>query len=631
MKLSFGILLFPIFLFSQISDYSFSSIPDGLTEGANAVVRLDDVKVTLKERDKMVVQAVRVVTVLNEEGQKFIHAYAGYDNETKISHLSAVVFDANGNELEKLKERDFFDNSASGSGTLYSESRVKYLSYTPINYPYTVLFKKTYETSDTAFIPNWYFLDGYNVSTETSNYSLDILFDSPIRVKENNLEAFAVEVEKSGKSFRYGAKEIKAIKREPLSPGFNEIAPNISWALDSFNLKGVKGQAQNWQEYGQWIYEDLLTGQSNLTESMKTKARKLVQGVTDPKEKISRIYSYLQDNTRYISVQLGIGGWKPISASEVHQVKYGDCKGLTNYTMALLKEVGIESYYTVLYAGRDKRDLDPAFASLSGNHAFLNIPLETGDIWLECTSQEVPPNFLGTFSDDRYVLRVTPSGGELVKSKGYPPEESKQLTKAKVFIDSEGLIKAEIRIVSTGIQYDEKYRLPQQKHDEVEEHYKEYWDYMNNIKILNTDFFNDRERIELTETIEVNSNGYISNAGNQWLLAPNLFNRNQFVPKRIRDRKTPLVIKRGYVDEDEFVITLPSNVKPEKILPRMDEKTDFGNYSLEMEYTNQNELIYKRKLTILPGVFPKERYNEYREFRKKIAKIDNSKIVLIKP
>lgn len=631
MRLFFGVFLLPLLLTAQFQDYSISSIPDGLAEGADAVVRLDQMKVNIRERDQMEVEAVRVVTVLNEEGQKFVHAYCGYDDETKIEGLSAVVFDANGKELEKFKERDFLDHSASGSGTLYSDSRVKYLRYAPISYPYTVLFKKSYETSDTAFIPNWYFLDGYNISTEKSSYALDVLFDSPIRVKQNNLKAFEVKVEKTGKTFRYVAENIKALKKEPLSPGFNAIAPNIAWALEKFSLKGVDGQAKNWEEYGRWIYNDLLSGQANLPESVKLKARQLVQGVTDPKEKIRRIYDYLQDNTRYISVQLGIGGWKPISAREVDQVKYGDCKGLTNYTMALLKEVGIESYYTVLYAGSGKRDLDPDFAHLSGNHAFLNVPLETGDIWLECTSQDAPPNFLGTFSDDRYVLKVTPNGGELVKSKGYSPEESKQVTKAEIEINKEGQIRGKVQITSTGIQYDEKFDLPQKKENEIEEHYKEYWDYVNDIKIVKSDFSNDRDQIKFTETVEVNSNNYISKAGDQWLFAPNLFNRNRYVPKRSRTRKTQVVIKRGYVDEDEFVVALPENVRPEKILPRIEEKTDFGQYRLEMEYTDGNKLIYRRKLTILPGVFPKERYKEYREFRKKIARTDNSKIVLIKP
>ncbi|MEM8929354.1 MAG: DUF3857 domain-containing protein, partial [Bacteroidota bacterium] len=601
MRLFFGILLLPAFLSAQLSNYSVFSIPEGLTNGANAVVRLDQMKVTISAIDEMQVRAVRVVTVLNEQGDEFVNTYAHYDNETKIEQISAVVYDSFGNELEKFKSRDFLDHSASGSGTLYSDSRVKYLQYTPVSYPYTVFFEKQYVTSDTAFIPNWYFMDGYEVSTETSSYSLDVLSNSPIRVDENNLEKFGVTSENTNTSLRYKATNIKAVKKEPFSPGYRDLAPNVKVALNAFSLKGVNGKAITWEEYGRWIYNDLLSGQGILSEAIKGKARQLVSGVTDPKEKVRKIYEYLQDNTRYISVQLGIGGWQPISASEVDRVKYGDCKGLTNYTMALLKEVGVDSYYTVVYAGASKRSLDPDFPMLSGNHAFLNIPLDGEEIWLECTSQDVPPNFLGTFTDDRYVLKVKPDGGELVKSKQYRPEDSAQLTNATVFIDSEGGVKGEVTIKSTGIQYDNKYDLTERKEDEIEEHYKEYWDYVNNVKITNTHFSNNRDQIEFLESVALTTNSYVSKAGEQWLFAPNMFNRNLYVPKRARDRKTEVVVKRGYLDEDEFVITLPTNMKPEKLLPSINLVTDFGYYHMEMESLDDNKILYKRKLEILPG------------------------------
>ncbi|RNC91748.1 MAG: DUF3857 domain-containing protein [Allomuricauda sp.] len=633
MRYRIALLLFFIvhIHFSQDFNYSVHTLPKELVNGANAVVRLDMYKVSIHAFDHMEVQSKRVVTVLNKEGEQFIHAYAAYDKESKITALKATVYDANGFELEKFKQKDFIDQSATGGGTLYSDSRVKYLGFTPVSYPYTVVFERSYETSDTAFIPGWYFLDGYEVSMQKSKYSLDVLCDVPIRVKESNLQAFGVTSSNNAKQFRYTAENIPAIKKEPFSPSFAQFAPNIKFALEKFKLKGVVGSAKSWKEFGLWIYNDLLAGQSELDESMKIKVRKLVWGSQSTEEKVKRIYQYLQDNTRYISVQLGIGGWQPISALNVHRVKYGDCKGLTNYTMAMLRAVGITSYYTVLYAGSDKRNIDPDFPALAGNHAFLNVPLNNGrELWLECTSQEVPANFLGTFSDDRHVLKVTPSGGEIVTTKKYSPEESLQLTNAIINFGEQGSINAKVTIKSKGIQYNNKYRLPLNKENEIEEHYKDYWDYVNNVKVQSANFTNDKENIELSEVVEVSTENYISNAGDQWLFAPNMFNRNLFVPKRSRTRKNEVVIKRGFVDEDFFTINLPENVKPEQLLPKIELNTDFGEYSLEMTQAQENQILYKRRLKIIAGTFPKERYKEFREFRKKIARNDNSKIVLIK-
>ncbi|MDP4989490.1 MAG: DUF3857 domain-containing protein, partial [Polaribacter sp.] len=108
----------------------------------------------------------------------------------------------------------------------------------------------------------------------------------------------------------------------------------------------------------------------------------------------------MQQKTRYISVQIGIGGWEPIAANLVDDVGYGDCKGLTNYTKALLDVADVTAYYTVVYAD-DRIDVDKDFSSLQGNHVILNIPNNGKDVWLECTSQTMPFGFLGDFTDDR--------------------------------------------------------------------------------------------------------------------------------------------------------------------------------------------------------------------------------------
>ena len=56
---------------------------------------------------------------------------------------------------------------------------------------------------------------------------------------------------------------------------------------------------------------------------------------TDPIEKAKIVYKYMQEKTRYISVQVGIGGFKPMLAKDVDRLGYGDCKALSNYTKAL--------------------------------------------------------------------------------------------------------------------------------------------------------------------------------------------------------------------------------------------------------------------------------------------------------
>ena len=71
-----------------------------------------------------------------------------------------------------------------------------------------------------------------------------------------------------------------------------------------------------------------------LPEDIKKKVHELTDHLKDPREKINVLYDFLQKNTHYISIQLGIGGWQPFPADYVAAKRYGDCKALSNYMIA---------------------------------------------------------------------------------------------------------------------------------------------------------------------------------------------------------------------------------------------------------------------------------------------------------
>ena len=629
MRLSLFLFLLMVAHTVSAQDYSFLKINPSLLINSDAVVRLDDSNILVKSSDDMEVTSKRVVTVLNESGSKHVNAKVYYDKETTIKNLEAVIIDANGKEIEKFKEKDFIDQTATGEGTLYSDSRVKFLRYTPIKYPYTVVITQKYTTSDTAFIPRWYFLDGYRLSVEKSEFSFNLPTGLKYRFKDNNLEIFGIQKLQDNTGTSYMATNLKALESEEFAPEFRDFAPNVQLALEIFYLKGVEGRATTWGEFGNWVYSLLLKDRGELPSSTIEKIKNLVKGIDDPKEKIKKVYQFVQDNTRYISVQMGIGGWEPISAKEVDRVKYGDCKGLTNYTMALLKAVGIDSYYTIVSADASMRSLDFDFPSLQGNHAFLNVPLGDEEIWLECTNQDVPVNFLGTFTDDRYVLKVGPEGGEMVRSRKYLPEESKQITRTKINI-TEREIHAVAEIKSSGIQYNQKYGLANGSKEDVEKYYKHYWNYVNDIHFIDYEIINNKDSIVTTEKIEFKTSGYLTKAGDRILLVPNMLNRNEYVPRREKDRTRDIVIKRGYIDEDSIIIKIPAGYEMESSLQETKLENEFGEFEVSVEQHSESTVYYKRKLLMRPGNFSRTTYDTYRDFRKTISRVDASKIVFVK-
>lgn len=604
-----------------------------LLDNANAVVRMEHMTIAITSKKEMNIFMNRKVTVLNKLGNSHVHASVGYSNDRKVKNIQAIVYDALGNQIDKFKQKDFRDVSAVDGGTLYSDSRVLYLEYTPVQYPYTLEFYYELTTSDTGSIPSWYFLSGYEVSTEKSEYKITYnSTDLKPEFKECNLEGVEVGKTETPNSLIYKASNIKAIKEEGMSPSFDKIAPRISIRPVNFTYGGYEGTFNSWNDVGHWMYNNLLRGQGQLSDLAKEKIRNVVSGVNDDLEKAKLVYDYVQKSTRYISVQVGIGGLQPISALEVDKVKYGDCKGLSNYTMALLDAVGVKAYYTHVEAGSYKVDFQDDFSDLAqGNHVILAIPYRDKYYWIDCTSQVHPFGFIGDFTDDRRVLVITPEGGELATTTKYSNQDNLQKTKADYSLNEDGSIEGKINIETFGIQYDQRFHLEGRPKDYVEKHYKQYWNNINNLEIKSYQLQNNRNDVVFTEDVAISASNYGSKSGERIFFRANAFNKNGFIPDRYRDRKYPLEIQRGFKDEDEFVIQLPTGYAVEAIPNGKHIENEFGVYQVAYELLEEKkQLVYKRSLLIKEGLFPKEKYDEYRNFRKETASFDNAQIVLIK-
>ena len=478
------LFLFTSFLFAQESEYNTQTIADSLKENANAVVRLNQVDITISSQRNMTINSKRVITVLNEKGLSAIDAVENYNKKTSVRSIEAAVYDGFGKEIKKIKRKDFKDQSAIGGSTLFSDSRYIYLDYTPTQYPFTVVYESELETSTTAFIPQWYPLNNFFVSVEKSVLNVKYPDNLGFKKMEFNFSNFNIQkTMDTSTQLSYTAKNISAQKQEDYSPSFSAIFPKVMMGLERFHLEDVDGEAKTWKEFGLWYADEILAGTTALSEETKAKMRALVGDEKDPMKKAKLIYSYVQQKSRYVSIQVGIGGWKPMFANDVDRLGYGDCKALTNYTKALLGAVDVPSYNTVLYGDKYKKDIESEFVSMQGNHMILAIPNKGGYIWLECTSQDDPFGYQGTFTDDRNVLIIKPDGGEIVRTKIYEDKDNTQISKGDYALSEDGELSGKISIVSEGSQYSQKAPIENLQPTEKEAHYKEYWSNINNLKI----------------------------------------------------------------------------------------------------------------------------------------------------
>lgn len=626
------LILFTSFAFGQKLEYSILTIPDSLKQNANAVLRNSEMNISIPTQNTMTIKSKVITTVLNELGLKNLDLSENYDKNRKIVKIEAIVYDSFGKELKTFKKKDFRDVSVADGISVFNDNRALYLDYTPVTYPFTVVFETEIETSNTAFIPAWSPIDNFLVSTQKTSLTITFSPDLNLKTKEINFSKnYTIEKNVTSNSVSYSAKNVLAKKREELTPSFTTVFPIVYFALEKFQLENVSGSASNWKEFGKWYYNSLLSDTEEIPEVTQQKIKSLIGNEKNPIEIAKIIYTFVQEKTRYVSVQVGIGGWKPMLAKDVDKLGYGDCKALTNYTRSLLKMVDIPSYYTVVWAGNERRNIHEDIASIQGNHVILALPFENKLYWLECTSQIQPFGFQGDFTDDRNVLIIKPDGGEIVSTKTFSEAENIKIIKGSYAISPEGNLSGKLNIVSKGLQYDNEFGKERLSREEQIKRYKEEFDNINNLSIKKINFSNDKNNVLFTEDLELQAEGYAQNTGGKLMFALNAFDQNSYVPKKYKTREFPFEIERGYSNEDEIEITLPEGFSIEAKPNNNEVATEFGSYKIEFITAENNKIICKRKLTIKKGFFESSKYENYRKFRETIARTDNSKILITKP
>lgn len=606
-----------------------SAIPENLKKNADAVIRKDFTTVQINKIDDIKYQYYTVTTVLNKDGDSDAQVFIPYEKGNSISDVKVNIYDEAGKKIKSFSKSDFNDFANNNQGTFYSDNRVMVLPYMATQYPYTVEFSYQIGDENTVFLPDFTPFRSTKVSLEEAQ--MKIVNKSGIDLKTKIYPSpynytSVTESENAGEK-NYTYKNVPAIDDVFLLPQPVKILPKVSFALTKFNLEGKQGSINNWGDFGSWYYNSILQPVSVSTPAIKAEVMSLdLKGTTE--EKVKKLYQHMQAKTRYIFVALGIGGWQPMLPDEVQKKGYGDCKGLTNYMKTLLDEAGIPSYYSVVNSGTSPVSFDKDFPKMGGNHVILMVPTEKGNIWLENTSQQVAFNHLSYNTTARNVLSIRKEGIELINTPDYTAEQSKEKQKLTIKINEDNSISGEGNFSYTGIQYDNNLALASMSSKERTEAVKNMLDVLHFEKIEMKNFLNDKDNAVAKYDLDFKANNYSKNAGNSIIFrAVPIFSNNVY--KNEENRELPFELRQSFEDEYEVSFILPQQYKVEELPENVVLNSEFGTYKLSF-VKNGESLKVTRSIRINKGIYPKEKYNDYINFRKKTINIDNSKVLISK-
>jgi transglutaminase-like putative cysteine protease len=138
---------------------------------------------------------------------------------------------------------------------------------------------------------------------------------------------------------------------------------------------GARAAISTYASYGEIgdLYSRLHVEAANVTPVVSALATEIVGGSVDREAEARLLYDWVRRNIRYVSVQLGQGKLKPVSAEETLKNRYGDCKAIVALLSALLAARDIGSVPVLMDTAAARYSL-PDVPVTGFNHVILHIP-----------------------------------------------------------------------------------------------------------------------------------------------------------------------------------------------------------------------------------------------------------------
>lgn len=593
----------------------------------SAVVEMWRTHLYIPAPDDLTIKEYMRIRILDETGYRFAIYQDYYNTFKKIKSLHYTIFDASNKKVKRLSRIDAQDIMLNPSYET-ADARSLYLDPQYRNFPFTIEIEV--ESSYNGFIglPLWIPRYTHDLEIINAEMTLECYRAFKYRARElNGVNPPAISDNAKLQTVTWTLKNLPAIEKHTSHKAFVAEQPKVHLTPLSFSLENTSGAFYDWASFGEW-YRVINKDRNSLSTVTKTFLDGLWKEYGEDTVLISKVvYQFMQSKTRYISIQLGIGGYQTIPSDEVERTGYGDCKALTNYMGAMLEYLQIPSNHVLVQAGGDAPEILHDFPSNQFNHVFLAVPLQGDTLWFECTNQNLPPAYIGTFTDDRYALWVDKTASKIIRTPAYASDESIRTTICDVQVHPQGDAELKLKVTQKGMFYNEAMYYQNLAEDKIQRfNYSKFYYKDFSLNAFNYTIPDKNEAIlNLNFTLKVN---ILAKAfGTKMLIPANVLQPlEKSFQMDLLNKKTE--IRRAFTLEDKVHIMFPKNyridIKPADVI----ESSEFGTFEMHFETDYKNGLHVFRKAVINKGFNSNENFDRFYQNIKKIRDIEQSKIIL---
>jgi hypothetical protein len=618
-----------------------------LPSETEAVVLRDEQTTIIGPKGTLTTTCRRATRVLRPGGiaaaQRLITAEA-YD--TKVKVMNGWVVNPSG-PVRQVNLKNVISSSLAPD-TLYMDVRVMLLAVPEVDVGSVVGFEWVEERTPPAVEDSFAFqgdlpvLKAVYALSAPNNWepALEWVNWSPVEAKQEPISPLLP------RKLSLEIADIPAIDAEPYMPGEQALAGRLIVRLKP-SEPGIRAFAR-WADMGTWYAE--LSGPRRVPdEAVTRKARELTAEAPDTLAKIRALAEFAQKEIRYVSIQIGVGGFQPHPAPGILANRYGDCKDKATLLSALLEAVGIDSDFIVINTERGAVTLESPVSLYSFNHVVLAIHLpddvpeeglaslvrhpRTGRLLVfDPTMPTTPLGRLPYYLQDNTGLLVAEGGGELINLPRPAPEGNLLERTGKLTLTGDGALMGEVREVRRGAEADSlRYKMLSSTAAERRKHLETFLARSFAAFSLQSYGFENLEdtRADLVVVYKFIASAYAKRAGGYLVLRPRAIGVKavDITSDEKKPRRAPIDLQTTVLARDDFSIKLPDGYKVESLPDPVALDAGFATYSSQVRAEGR-AITYNREYRLIDPLLPAARYKEILTFYLAVAAEEQQSLLL---
>lgn len=377
--------------------------------------------------------------------------------------------------------------------------------------------------------------------------------------------------------------------------------------------KILLSEFNSWAEVNQWSL-GLFPLNFKPANGLLNKINEIKNKYSTNEQRASAALRFVQDDIRYMGVEMGENSHRPANPSKVFEQRFGDCKEKSYLLCMMLREMGIDATPVLINTGETQNLFNFLPSATAFNHVTVKANINGKDYWWDPTISFQRGSLVNISYPDYkagLVLSDTTTALTTIPLKTISKVEITEYFKVKADMKGATL---HVTTLYTGGDADETRNdfNNLSKTEQLEKYQKYYAAYFENIVADSITFIDN----EVNGTIETNEYYHIpkiwkklDEGGSQISIYPFVIDGFLRRPKD-RERKMPISFYYPINHSEKIILEMPENWNVDE------DKNDLDNKNFKFSnkfYVDGNKIILEARYNAIRPYAPANESEEYFE------------------